>query len=406
MPWREMSIMSGRQEFVSLAGTGGVSFSALCKRFGISRKTGYKWLARHRKGPDLQDRSRRPHSSPEQTSASIEAQVLKARTQHPVWGGRKLAAWLKGHGVKEIPSPSTITEILRRHGLIDPAASRAATPFIRFEREAPNDLWQMDFKGHVPMVRGGRCHPLSVLDDHSRFSIGLRACDNERDETVRGHLIEMFRLYGLPERMLCDNGSPWGTAGGDAEHTGLTVWLLRLGVRVSHGRPMHPQTQGKLERFNRTLKAELLSRLDLLDLIHGQAEMDPWRQGYNFERPHEAVDDKPPATRYQPSHRIYPEELAELEYGPQDEVRRVGPGGIVSYKGIQVRVGRAFIGERLGIGPTSRDGVMRVRLGAHPIGDLDLNVQPLLPRRRASLATLAPPADAGETSVTHVSEQV
>lgn len=401
MPWRELSIMSSRREFVTMASSPslagrGVSMAELCRRFGISRKTGYKWLARHRRGVPLDDRPRRPRSTPGITPRHVAVRVLEARELHPAWGARKLAAWLEQRGLADVPSASTITRILHRHGMVDPAASRAATAFVRFERERPNELWQMDFKGHVPMLRGGRCHPLAVLDDHSRFSLTVRAFDNEREGTVMPHLIEIFRRFGMPERILCDNGSPWGTGDG-RERSALSVWLLKLGVGVLHGRPSHPQTQGKLERFNRTLKAELLSRMDIRDIAHAQAMMDRWRERYNIERPHEALNNHPPASRYRPSERAYPEQPVEPEYAPGEAVRRVGDGGIISYQGLQVRVGKGFIGERVAVRPTGRDGVVEVCLGPHAIGLLDLNAEPRSPRRRASLATLAQPADAGNT---------
>jgi transposase InsO family protein len=158
----------------------------------------------------------------------------------------------------------------------------------RFERASPNELWQMDFKGHFAMVGGGRCHPLTVLDDHSRYSIGLRACENQQATTVMRELVTMFQQYGLPVQMLMDNGSPWGDSGGQP-WTIVTSWLIRLGIRVTHIRPHHPQTQGKDERFHRTLKAEVLRDRSHLDLPACQSDFDPWRDIYNRERPHEAL---------------------------------------------------------------------------------------------------------------------
>lgn len=245
------------------------------------------------------------------------------------------------------------------------------------------------------MTRGGRCHPLSVLDDHSRFALTVRACDNEREGTVRAHLTAVFRRFALPERVLCDNGSPWGTAGDGVEHSALSVWLLKLGVGVSHGRAGHPQTQGKLERFNRTLKAELLSRLHLRDIAHAQHAMDAWRERYNTERPHEALDNHPPASRYTPSVRAFPERLIGPEYAPDEQARRVSDGGIICYHGREVRVGKGFIGERVAVRATCHDGVVEVCLGSHAIGRVDLRAERAMPRRRLSLATLARSAGAG-----------
>jgi transposase InsO family protein len=233
MPWKEVLIVSQRQEFVVLARADGANVRELCRRAGISPKTAYKWLERYAAGgvAGLADQSRRPHTMPEQTPAAVEALVLSVRQQHPAWGGRKIRARLQALGHTAVPSASTITAILHRHGLIAPEESARHQPHQRFEQPAPNELWQMDFKGHFGLEDGSRCHPLTVLDDHSRFALGLRACGNEQGATVQGHLRELFRSYGLPRRMLMDNGAPWGC---DWEHpyTPLTVWLLRLGVGV------------------------------------------------------------------------------------------------------------------------------------------------------------------------------
>ncbi len=244
MPWLEKSIMSQRHEFVMLFDQDGVNRRELCRRFGISPTIGYRLLARHRgEGKTgLGDRSRRPQRSPARSAAEMEAQVLAVRDEHPAWGGRKIRRRLQDLG-HSAPSAGTITAILHRHGRIDSAARAAHRPFERFERAAPNELWQMDYKGHFATA-AGRCHPLTVVDDHSRYALGLRACGDEREGTVQAELTAIFRRYGLPDRMLMDNGSPWGSDAAH-RHTWLTGWLLELGVAVSHGRPYHPQTQGK-----------------------------------------------------------------------------------------------------------------------------------------------------------------
>jgi len=181
MPWKEVSRMSQRREFVMLARAQGANMRALCRHFGISPTTGYKWLWRYRERNEdgLVDLPRRPYHSPFRTAAEVERTVLAAREAHPAWGARKLRAWLLAKGHEWMPSPSTITAILKRHGRIDPAEGLTHRPWQRFERQTPNELWQMDFKGHFPLTRG-RCHPLTVLDDHSRFALGLQACGNEQ----------------------------------------------------------------------------------------------------------------------------------------------------------------------------------------------------------------------------------
>ena len=256
MPFREVSVMDQKREFVVFAAAEGANVRELCRRFGISPTTGYKLLERYREGglAGLIDQSRRPKASPRRTPAAVEAKVLAVRDRsNNVWGGRKIKRALEDGGETELPAASTITEILRRHArLTEAGATEHPGAWLRFERESPNELWQMDFKGHFAM-HGGRCHPLTALDDHSRYNLVLAACGDEQGQTVRRHLEEAFRRYGLPLAMLMDGGSPWSDPGGEPL-TRFSVWLTRLGVRVLHGRPRHPQTQGKEERFHRTFK--------------------------------------------------------------------------------------------------------------------------------------------------------
>jgi transposase InsO family protein len=372
MPWEERSTMSLRQEFVSLAQAEGANRRLLCRRFGISPKTGYKWLARvQAEGlTGLVDHSRRPRTSPRQTAAAREEQLVGVRTAHPVWGARKIRRYLAERGVSELPAPSTITTILQRHGQLDPVRSARQRPLQRFVHAAPNQLWQMDFKGHFAL-QTGRCHPLTVLDDHSRFALGLVACPDEQGPTVQAQLTAIFRRYGLPERMLMDNGAPWGAPHGHHRWTPLTVWLLHLGIAVSHGRPYHPETQGKDERFHRTFAAEVLAAHVLLDLAHAQRVFDAWRAEYNGIRPHAALGLDVPIQHYQPSPRAFPPTLPSLDYPSTDQVRRVQAGGIVLLHGRNHRVGDAFVGYRVGLRPTPTDGVWDLYFGVHPIMSLD-----------------------------------
>ena len=226
-----------------------------------------------------------------------------------------------------------------------------------------------DFKGHFA-VGEGRCHPLTVLDDHSRFALGLAACGDERGQTVQGQLTSIFRCYGLPQRMVMDNGGPWGH---DREHpyTPLTVWLLRLGIAVSHGRPYHPQTQGKDERFHRTLKAEVLQGSAFGDLDQCQRAFDQWRGVYNFERPHQALGLAVPGSRYRVSHRPFPEQLPPPEYGPGDLVRKVQAQGIIFVKGREYKVGKAFRGLPVALRPAAGN-VWDVFFLTHNIAQIDL----------------------------------
>ena len=372
MPWQEVSAMSLKQEFVVLANQEGANVRELCRRFGISPQTGYKWLERFRGAgtSGLGDRSRRPHRSPRQTPPAVEADVLRVREVHPAWGGRKIRARLLHQGINLVPSPSTITEILRRHGLIDPVEAAKHHAWQRFEHATPNALWQMDFKGHFAMDCG-RCHPLTVLDDHSRFSLGLEACADEQGTTVQERLTTIFRRYGLPHRMLMDNGAPWGDTW-EHPYTPFTVWLLRLGVSVSHGRPYHPQTQGKDERFHRTLRTELLQGRSFADLSACQQAFDRWRVVYNAGRPHEALGLATPASRYSVSPRIFPETLPAVDYDDGELVRKVQEQGVVTFKGRVFTMPKAFRGYHVALRPTLEDGVWSIWFMTHKIALVDL----------------------------------
>ncbi len=373
MPWKEATTMSLRTEFVHLAGLEKANICQLCQRFVISRKTGYKWLKRYQEGGEsgLLDRSRRPHRSPRRSPVEIETMVIEVRQQHPAWGGRKIKAFLETKGRPQVPSSSTITEILRRGDQIDEAEAAKHRPWQRFEMEVPNQLWQMDFKGYFHLEEGGYCHPLTVLDDHSRFLLGLKACPNETHQTVKEQLSDIFRHYGMPERMLMDNGSPWGDDA-DNPHTLLTAWLVRLGVQISHGHPYHPQTQGKDERLHRTLHEELLSRNMFPSLPQCQLHFDQWREVYNYERPHEALDMQPPSMRYQASSHPFPESLPPILYDTGDIVRKVDESGKISFQNHCFRVGKAFRHNPVALRPGQVDGFYDVIYCQQKIAQINL----------------------------------
>ena len=370
MPFRGVSMQDQRAAFVAMAGTAGANVRAACRYFGISPSTGYKWLGRAAAG-DLAEHSRRPHHSPRATPPDLEALVLAVRGEHPTWGGRKLHHALRLRGVGPLPHANTITGILHRHGLIAPAATEQRQPWQRFEKASPNELWQMDFKGHFALGSGRRCHPLTVLDDHSRFALVLRACANERRRSVVPALTQAFRRYGLPERMLMDNGPPWGK---DFEHrhTKLTAWLMRLGIEPVHGRPHHPQTQGKNERFNGTLNREVILRESFADLAAVQRRFDAWLEVYNRQRPHQAIGDEPPASRYREAARGFPERLAPIVYDADLLVRRVSAGGCISLNNRRLFVSFAFEGHPVGLRPGRRDGEFEVFFCRYRVGRLDL----------------------------------
>jgi len=373
MPWKDETPMSQRLAFLERVQVEGANISALCREFGISRKTAYKWMARMQAEGTVQlaDRSRQPHSSPTKTAAHMEEQVLAVRTQHPAWGGRKIRKVLEDRTSGKVPVASTITAILRRHEQIDPEATRKHQPLQRFEWEHPNDLLQMDFKGYFALSQGGYCHPLTLIDDHSRFLLGLRACPDETRQTVQAQLSEIFRRFGLPERMLMDNGAPWGHA---EQHrfTGLSAWLMRMGILILHGRPRHPQTQGKDERLHRSLQEEVLRQHALADLQQCQTAFDKWWQIYNYVRPHEALQLQTPASRYEPSPRPFPDPLPPVTYPEQDLVRKVDLDGHIYFRNRVFRISKAFRHQPVALRPIEPDGCFAVFFCKQQVATINL----------------------------------
>jgi transposase InsO family protein len=371
MPWREVSLMDQRREFILLFQQADVNRRELCRRFGISSKTAYKWLARAAaEGKDwARDRSRRPRKSPARSSAKIETAVLEIRDAHPVWGARKIQRCLENHH-KSVPAASTVHAILARHDRVPPPSQ--PPQFTRFEHPAPNDVWQMDFKGRFPLGDRQMCHPLTMVDDHSRYALCLQACTNEQAETVQQHLERTFRRYGLPTAFLVDNGVPWGTCS-PVRWTKLRVWLLKLGVDVIYARPYHPQTKGKNERFHRTLKAEVLSMRTFRTSSELQKAFDRWRHIYNNERPHQSLGQNVPASRYRPSPRSLPSKLHEPEYEEGAILRRAcSARAHFRFGKRRWHVPDAFRGELLAVRPLDLDGQFGVFFGAHQIACINM----------------------------------
>lgn len=358
MPWQEESVMSQRLRLVEQLLLPGAKVKAICERFGITPKTAYKWLGRFKAGgPDaLRDQSRQPHHQPNKSSEAVEALIIATHNAFPYWGPSKLRAYLLNtQGVNDLPSHTTIGNILKRNAckVVRTHQSKPATR--RFERTRPNELWQMDFKGSF-MMAYARCYPLTILDDHSRYSIKLAACKDEKRMTVKAQLIAAFKEFGLPEQINTDNGNPWGASDLNS-YTSLMVWLMKLGVRLTHSSPHHPQTNGKCERFHRTLKLEVLHQRTYKSLRETQAAFTSWRHIYNYKRPHQALGGKPPSSCYRRSYRELPERLPQPHYESGDVVRKVhGHSGMFRFKGKRYRAGKALANEYIAIRETHVDG--------------------------------------------------
>ena len=300
MPWETTTAMDQRKEFILEASVEDANISQLCLKYGISRKTGYKWINRAAMSLPLCDQSRRPHQQPSKTAIELEQRIVQMRLDHPAWGGKTIRAALESAGVEGLPSSKTCCNILKRNGLIDPAESQKHTAFQRFEKEHCNEMWQTDFKGDFLLGNGTRCYPLTILDDHSRFSIRIEPKTSASG--VIDSFILAFQEFGLPNSVLSDNGAQFTGA-----HRGLSQFerfLMDLDILPIHGRPIHPQTQGKIERFHRTLKAEAL-RVTPANMEEARARLNNWRWIYNEMRPHHALGLKTPASVYEASTRPY-----------------------------------------------------------------------------------------------------
>ena len=365
--------MERRLDFVRLAEQASVPFTTLCAGFTIRPKTGYKWLRRFREqgAAGLVDQSRRPHTSPGATPPEVVEQVAALVAAHPTWGGRKLHAVLTTQGVAA-PSPMTITAIIQREGL-RPAIQPATTATTRFEAAAPNDLWQLDFLGPRPLQQG-QVRALTLLDDHARYALTLAAVPDQTFPTVQRVLTGCFERYGLPEAILTDNGPPWGSSRPET-HTQFEIWLWRYGVAVRHGRPGHPQTPGKVERLHRTIGLEVFQGPRLRDVAAAQAAFDAWRDGYNHDRPHDALGLACPASRYQRSPQVWTPDPPPIVYADDAEVRMVSAKGVITYANRRLYVGEAFRGLPVGLIPTATDGVLRLQFCTQTLRTIDLRTE-------------------------------
>lgn len=332
MPWECRTVEDQRREFAQAAMYCN-NFSALCREYGITRKTGQKWADRYQSQQPLTDRSRRPHTSPSRTPEEVELLILAVRADNPGWGSKTIRDVLVKEGYSNIPCAKTVNNILNRYGCISPEESQKRQPFTRFEKERCNQMWQVDFKGEFRMEDGRYCYPLDIMDDHSRFAIKI-APHLTTANVVIPVFVDTFREFGLPDSILSDNGAQF--AGFRKGYTQFERWLMDLDVLPIHGRIKHPQTQGKIERFHRTMKQELLNHTSIADIEDAQRKFAVWRDKYNNLRPHEALGMKRPGEVYIPSQRPYCEKIEKYEYSGAYHVIKVNSWGYVRFDKWQV----------------------------------------------------------------------
>jgi transposase InsO family protein len=384
MPWLETDVREQRMQFIVEATRPDANVSAVCRGFGISRKTGYRWLNRYEAAESLtgvQERSRRPLRSPQRLPDAHIARIEAVRRQYG-WAGRKLQVLLAAEGLA--CSTATIDRVIRRAGLVDPGESHRPA-LTRFERAAPNDLWQMDFKGQYPLRGGGWCFPLSVLDDHSRFAVGLFAMSSTDGRPVQAALRRCFQRYGVPAAVLADHGTPWWCATNGHGLTTLAVSLIAQGIDLIYSGVRHPQTQGKVERFHRTLGTRLRQWGVPSNLARFPAVLRRFRTEYNDVRPHEATHLMPPATRYTASPRPYRAHPPAWDYAAGLDVHRVDQAGCLSTNGRRYFVCQALATHWVGC--QRFDHRLLVRYRHLYIREINLKTG----HSRPILARLAPP---------------
>ena len=375
MPWKDKTVEELRKEFIEAANTAS-NFSSLCREFGITRKTGYKWLKRYEESDDLTDRSHVPHCIPGKTPEEIERIILNLRSENPGWGAKTLRKVLENNGYANLPCVRTINNILLRNGCISEAESQKRKEFIRFQREYCNELWQVDFKGDFALLDGTRCFPLDILDDCSRYC--LRAEGKSNTQGVRQSFEATFVEFGLPKAILSDNGAQF--AGFKGGYTQFERWLMDLDIIPIHGRIMHPQTQGKIERFHRTMKTELLEHRIFANLSEASVALDQWRIKYNEVRPHEALGMKCPAEVYIPSQRSYPTKIEPYEYSGLYHMIKVNNWGYLRFDNIRVFLSETMADTYLEIRPTENDSFW-VCYRNYRIAEIDAITGKLLNRR-------------------------
>ena len=385
MGWEERTVKQMREEFVRRVLAKEKSKAALCREYGISRPTGDKWLRRYQEEQPLSDRSRAPKTQPGRVAPEVEAHIVQLRRQYPALGAGKLHKMMENMGHKDLPCARTFNNIFARNHLISKEASLAAKHIQRFEKERPNVMWQADFKGNFALANGFRCHPLNILDDHSRFCLCTEALKNETFLSVKPVFERVFSEFGLPHSLLCDNGNPWGTSQSTG-YTAFEVWLMELGVLTLHGRPLHPQTQGKQERFNRSFTRECLAGKTFRDLADAQKAFDDYRAFYNTVRPHSALELAVPASVYSTSPRPFPSHIEDWEYGNNCQLCKVRQNGYFSFEGQGYFLSEAFRGKTIAVRESHLPGQITLLFRQFRIGRIDREKRVFTTKRISRLA--------------------
>jgi transposase InsO family protein len=374
MPWKETDVMSERMRFVVRLERG-ETMSALCREFGISRKTGYKILRRYEQGgPEaLYDYSRKPLHSPYRVAPELEARIVALRKKHSRWGPKKLRAYLQRHEAEvRWPATSTFGQILKRHDLVAGRKRRRRAPLYSDKlrkTEACNQVWCADYKGQFRLGNQRYCYPLTITDQYSRYLLGCEALEHTRGDSAKTVFASLFARHGLPEVIRTDNGAPFASTGLWGL-TPLSTWWIELGIVHERIEPAHPEQNGAHERMHRTLKAEA-TRPPGRTLLQQQERFDAFQEEYNEERPHEALDMKTPSDFYRDSARSYPSAPHSLRYPLHDLTRTVGSCGRIHLLGPRrIYLSRALRGQSVGLRELD-DGTWLVSFTELTLGTID-----------------------------------
>lgn len=382
MPWEEAKTVEQiREEFARRVLSKEASLSALCREYGISRVTGTKWRNRFLSGISMGDQSRRPFRTPKRIPEEMEEKIISYRKAEPALGALKIRQMMEDDGLTDIPCQRTINDVLKRNGLITPEASQAATPYQRFEKDEPNDMWQADFKGDFLLQNNQRCFPLSIIDDCSRFCICADAKENVRFNGTKASFEAAFRAYGLPKVLLCDNGNPWGSSQ-TSSITRFEVWLMEHAVLPIHIRIRHPQTQGKVERFNGSYKQERLKFYIPKDMVDAQACREEYQNFYNNRRPHHALKLDVPKKHYTPSTRQYDEKIQNWDYEAGGESRIIKSTGYLTYHGQGYYLSEGLGEKTVHLYPSPSDeDIINIVFREFIVAKLDIKANTIINRR-------------------------
>jgi transposase InsO family protein len=381
MPWQITKMNDVRREFVTKALQGGVSFAALCREYGVSRKTGYKWkqrvIADGMNG--LAEHSRRPRRSPKQLDEAKTCALIRIKLRHPQWGPKKLClVYARQHGAA--PSVSSCHRVLQRAGLVQARPRRVKKPAARLQSAVsarePNDVWTVDFKGWWRLGNGVRCEPLTIRDAFSRFLLAVRLPAGTNTSSVRTEFERVFQIYGLPRMIHSDNGSPFAGHNAPLGLSRLSAWWVSLGIELDRSRPAHPQDNGAHERMHRDVEVELAQKVQL-DAIAQQAACDVWREEFNWERPHEALDGRCPGEVYRKSTRSLPKPSTPLNYGAGFFPRKIGCHGTLKWRQEMIFVSSALAGLTVGLKLAGTDQ-LEVWLNYLLVGTIDLQTSRFL----------------------------